>query len=585
LPVHNLNEILLLSVGTQSMHGAEKTGMAYLIDGVDVSKVMYKNGAFADGYTVVNRNGNSFSSPTGSWDAVASSNYLNGRQSGMIRTAVQLTENEIATAEVHVGTIPASYSASGGVVNLTTRNGGDKLTGALNLRSSVGHLNHAGPDLYNNNPEHNPDYLNGYSVAEQYFKQRDALLQSGSEFQQKEGKAMDWYPGRYHYGDKPRINGDFTLGGSIGKKLKFFLAADVLNDYGTLPAQFQRQIGASLKLNYQLNPKNNFTLYGKVSDQGKIGGWVNRSFSYYYLFNPELNPVHQGLELMSYAKWQHDFSQNNNLELTVSYVGDYHTWGYKLVEEDGKLTFSAIDAGNDWLLIETYEDIVKYLWDPETRIFDDGPGGSIGPYLYVAGHQIKYAEPVFSYEDLKTEQLTTKAVWSKSVNPHHKVSAGANYSRHHIARKTAGHPYWLTYTADFQINPWEAGGFFQDRITYCGIQAVIGCRFDAYQNGTQVLADIFTPGIVEKNLLYEYYSGIIPEYNGKADPAISASPRIAVSHPITQSSFMHYSWGLYTTPPDFSNLLYLYDFNNFPNLPKFRDQNMAPEKSTAWEMG
>ncbi len=374
LPVHNLNEILLLSVATQSMHGADKTGMTYLIDGVDVSKLMYKNGASADQFTLINRNGNPLGSPTGKWGGITNTDYVNGRQAGMIRTAIQMTDRETATVDVHAGTIPASYAASGGVVNLTTRDGGDKLTASINFRSSIGHLNHAGPDMYNNNPDHNPDYLGGKSVAELYQQQHDSYLQSWDEYQQALGEAMTWHPGKYNYGNKPRINGDFTLGGSLGKKLKFFLAADVLNDYGTLPAQFQRQIGASLKLNYQPNAKNNLTLYGKVSDQGKIGGWVNRSFSYRYLFNPEFNPVHQGLGLMSYAKWQHLFKAGGNLELTASYVGDYHTWGYKLVEDDGEPAFSATDAGDDWLILETAEDYEKYVLDTETRLFFRGPG-------------------------------------------------------------------------------------------------------------------------------------------------------------------------------------------------------------------
>ena len=122
-------------------------------------------------------------------------------------------------------------------------------------------------------------------------------------------------------------------------------------------------------------------------------------------------------------------------------------------------------------------------------------------------------------------------------------------------------------------------------MTYRGVQATIGCRVDAYQTGTNVLTDIFSPGVSEKNLLYDTESGVIPDYSGKADPVTSVSPRIAVSHPVTQFSFMHYSWGLYTTPPDFTNLLHYYDFYTNHSWPRFVDQNMKPEKSTAWEMG
>ncbi|MCK5739967.1 hypothetical protein KAH55_12320 [bacterium] len=100
-----------------------------------------------------------------------------------------------------------------------------------------------------------------------------------------------------------------------------------------------------------------------------------------------------------------------------------------------------------------------------------------------------------------------------------------------------------------------------------------------------MLTDIFASGVREKNLVDDTEWGFVLDYSGKADQVISVSPRLAISHPVSKFSFMHYSWGIYTTPPDFSNLLYFYDFKSFRIQPIFRDQNMAPEKSTAWEMG
>ncbi|MCK5738851.1 hypothetical protein KAH55_06705, partial [bacterium] len=548
LPVHNLNEILLLSVATQSMHGADKTGMAYLIDGVDVSKLMYKNGAFAEPVwpygtprTVVNRNGNSLGTPTGQWYAPTSLNHPNGRQANMVNTTIQLTEREVTTVNSRSGTIPAHYSAAGGVVNLFTHSGGDKLTASLNLRSSVGHLNHAGPDVYDNNPNHNPDYLRGKSIAELYQEERDAALQE--DYSRSRGEAMTWSENKYNYGDKPRLNGDFTLGGSLGKKLNFFLAADVLNDYGTLPAQFQRNIGASLKLNYLVNPKNSFTLYGKVSDQGKIGGWVNRTFSYMYLISQELNPVNQGLGLMSYAKWQHEFNSNSKLEITVSYVGDFQTWGYKPLEENGELTLSTEENGDNWLTIDTPEEMEYFIDDWRTSIFFHSRVSGSGNYT-LSGTDIILFQPYFYYEDMKTENITTRGAWSGNFKDYHLISTGVHYSYQtitHITDDGGG----VKYYEDQHIYPWEAGAFIQDQITYRGIQANIGCRIDAYQSGTRVIENPNQPFTTQLDTLPSGWIVSALDYTKKADTVFSLSPRIAIAHPIGKTAVFHYSWGHY----------------------------------------
>ena len=139
LPVHELNEILQTSVTTQSMRGANKAGVAYMIDGVDITDIMASTGGGVDGYTNVKRNTNQMSSITGEMNRDAGSltpeltqsGNLDpkGRTSEMVQTTAGITQSSIAEANVIAGTFNAEYGASSGIINIASRSGGKQTSG------------------------------------------------------------------------------------------------------------------------------------------------------------------------------------------------------------------------------------------------------------------------------------------------------------------------------------------------------------------------------------------------------------------------------------------------------------------------
>jgi hypothetical protein len=342
MPVTGLNEILQTSVTTQSMRGANKTGVAYMIDGVNITDIMTSAGGGTDGYTNVKRNTNSTgNTSSGSFISEASLD-ASGRSQEMVQTTVDFNQSSVAEANVIAGTFNAEYSASAGVINIASKSGGKKYSGKLFVRSSAGGLDFAGPDIYNT------VVAEGKTAADLYNAHKAGLVARGST---DLANLMTWKSGLYTYGEDPRITSEFSFGGPLTSKGNFFFAGNFQNDPGRFPGEFQRELGLSLKLNYDLASSDRLTLYGKIDDWGQLLGWTNRSYSYMYQFWLEGQPVWDRMGLVSYLKHTHVFNAASFLETTLSYVANEKTWGYKPV--DAKLQYD--NYGDEWLILDTKE--------------------------------------------------------------------------------------------------------------------------------------------------------------------------------------------------------------------------------------
>lgn len=574
LPVNDLNEILQTSVTTQSMRGANKAGVAYLIDGVDITDLMAVTGGGADPYTNVKRNPNRMSSTTGEFQSEETVDPK-GRSSEMVQTVGMIPQSMVAEADVIAGTFNAEYSASAGVVNIATRGGGREYSAKLFTRSSLGGLKHAGPDVYN------AVNAQGKTAAEMYLAHKQALIAAG---QTALASLMNWTPDAYEYGDKPRTNAELTVGGPFTSKGDFFFAGNFLNDHGRFPGEFQRNMGLSLKLNYNLTSSDRLTLYGKIDDWGQMFGWTNRSYSYMYQFWLEGQPVWDRTGVISYLKHIHTFNPSSFLETTISFVGNEKTWGYKPV--DDKLQY---DNYGDWLILDTAEKANKYLNEPATRIFNTSPGND--PNYQVTGfeNQIRFGLAGYQYQNQKTSTLTLATNYTNQISFHHQLKAGVEYKMKNVDefshKSSVGFPdpAFKFETVIYDIKPWSFGSYVQDKIEYEGIIVNLGARFDAYNLDTQVLDNLYEP--VKYDTLANNQAVMVWDNTKPSKTHYYVSPRVGISHPISERAAMHYSWGIYTTQPNLGYWLTNYGAFANASLPSIRNADPEPEKATAYEIG
>ena len=577
LPAATLNEILQTSVTVQAMRGATKRGIGYMIDGVNVTDVIWPTGGGSMGHTNVKHDDTPTDASTSVWADQGNSGLSIVKTSG-----VQMAQSQVQEVNVIAGTVNAEYAASGGVINLASKDGGSKYSAKLFLRSSMGGLNHAGPDLYDGVPPAN--IFGGLSAAQHYFAQRDRLLASSDAGNQARGALMNWTPGKYEYGADPRMNAELSVGGPLTSKGNFFVAGQLLNDHGRFPGEFQRQVSGSVKLNYYLTPSNKLTVMSKVDDGGKLLGWKNRQFTYVYMFFLEGQPINDKLATTNYLKWVKTFNPTSFLETMVSYVTTARTYGYQPVND--KLVYN--EYGGDWLILDTAEKVDKYIVNTTTRIFTAVPGNDNYHQAEDFGNQIRFGRPGYLYENFKTGVMNAKTDFTKQINFNHELKAGAEFNLSDIdfhqegATVTGVDPKFPIEVQIWKHKPWNFGSYIQDRIEYEGIIVNAGVRLDGYNYDFKGLDNVFDP--LRKDSLATGQKVWAYQRNKDSKTHVYFSPRLGISHPITEKAAMHYSWGIYTTP---QNYLQNYGpaFVNYISMPGIYDGAMAPERATAYEIG
>ncbi len=580
MPVNNLNEILQTSVTTQSMRGANKVGVGYMIDGVNVADIMFSTGGNTDGYTNVKRNQTPLTNTTGQY---VNESAMDGRTANMVQTAVGIPQSSVAEVNVIAGTFNAEYSASGGVINIASKNGGRKYSGKINVRSSAGGLDHKGPNIYNN-ASSDPTIIQGKSIVDFYMAQKTRLA-AGDSASKARSNMMDWTPDKYEYGDDPRQIAELYFGGPLTSRGNFFIAGNYLNDHGKFPGEFQRNLGLSLKLNYDVTNSDKLTAYGKMDDWGKLLGWYNRQYTYMYSFFLEGQPVNNTLGLISYLKHTHVFNSSSFLETTASYVSNDRTYGYRPV--DDKLKYN--EYGDEWLILDTVAEADKYIVNEKTRIFNYQPGND--PIYQVQGleNQIRYGLAGYHYESLKTNTMTLQTNFTRQMDYHHQLKSGVEYKYNTVDRyehkSSVGHPdkRFPFETIIYKIHPWSFGSYVQDKVEYEGIIVNLGLRFDAYNWKTQLWNNYFQP--VYWDTLDNTQRVMAQRFDKPSKTHSYFSPRIGVSHPITETAAMHYSWGIYSTPANLGQYLQSYGMFANASLPAIWNPDPEPEQSVAYEIG
>jgi hypothetical protein len=446
----------------------------------------------------------------------------------------------------------------------------------------MGGLDHAGPNVYDGVPT--LGRMGGRSAATVYSDFKKKLMASTDAKIQARAGYFDWTPDKYEYGADPRISAEGNFGGPLTSKGNFFLTANMLNDHGRYPGEFQRSIGTSLKLNYDLTPSNKLTLMGKLDDGGKLFGWKNRQYTYMYQFFLEGQPVNDRLGAMGYLRWNKFFNSSTFLETTASYVNNHRTYGYAPV--DGKLQY---DNYGDWMILDTKEAVDKYFINATTRIFNVTPGNDQNYQIDDFGNQIRVGLPGYLYEDVKSSTMTLQSNFTKQINFNHQLKAGVQYDYntldwYELASSVTGYDKFFPYeTVIYKLNPWSAGGYLQDRIEFQGIIVNAGLRMDAYNMNTAMPKNRLDPVMLDTLSNGQVILGMKKEVDAKTH--VYFSPRLGISHPITDNAAMHYSWGIYTTKPYFGTTLKNFGVFSNPSLPLWYNYDPDPEVATAYEIG
>jgi hypothetical protein len=280
---------------------------------------------------------------------------------------------------------------------------------------------------------------------------------------------------------------------------------------------------------------------------------------------------------------------------------------------------------------EPWEDLNQnFTWDPGEPYTDLNENGqwNAGKYAYrigIPGYFRYYDEAPWGrlpdvsslpgnvrhlnwQDDSYTKMWTVKAGITSQIGSYNQIKAGFHliHSHEHVFRvkpKNGGYFWYM------DAKPLRVSGYIQDKLELGGIIANIGVRIDAFDpedsyydfNGYPFHpiwgnggpgSPLFQTGQDSINRVASYSggnlrAGVIPD-SLMFDPPwqVTWSPRIGISHPISETAKIYFNYGHFYQPP---RSLYLYALHQNADedwkLREAGNPRLKMEKTVAWEIG
>ncbi len=566
MPVSDISELVETtpSVFGGYIRGGRKSDSRILLDGIDVSDTYFRGGEGAgvsNGYAVQNR---------------SSANEY---------SAVGINTSSVQSLDIISGTFNAEYdAASAGIINITTREGGDEIEARLFFRFSPSGIKNAGTGVYSD--------LNDY-VAE-----RDTKLAS-TEAADRDAAASYTFDNstidKVGYGDDLPYEAELSIGGPISDKTHYFGTLRYVDDSGQFSYEQHRSARYSLKLTHQASDAIKLTASGTVDDGGGLGGWTNRDFTGVYKFFPEGNMGNKKLGSMGYLAMTHTLSQNTFYEIKVSQLNRKSEFGYS---DDNANGTPEIGEDGDFIRIDTAAEAALYLGvDGGNGTRPDGSPTFFSTLIQdqsfslgFSRNQYRFKKAAFYYNEIERNVTQAKFDITSQVNYNHQLKAGVMFRRHEVNNfeqlTTVPIGYDLQFPfqqTQFEVNPKEYSGYVQDRIEYEGVIVNAGLRLDGFDVGVDQFTNFFDPFVIETLSTGQTARTEVRD----RDIPIKWfwQPRLGISHPVSEKSAMYYSWGKFYSAPSFSTIYENYGTFAQESLPSTQDVARDPSQATAYEMG
>ena len=584
LPIRDVKDLIATSASTYRgfVRGGKQYETKTIIDGVDMTDNFYAASADQSLTPYLTYNG------VVRYEQASKSSFVDPNISS------------IEEANVMTGGIGSDYaSATAGVVAYSLREGRGAWTGRADFRMSTDGLKHVGPDVYNDQAL--------------YFSTKNTLAASTVQANKEKAARFTWTPDKYSYGEKMEYKGEVAIGGALGDNAGLYLTGGYFDTHGRMPNEFTRRANVSAKLNYAPSSAIKFNVVGMVEDRGMLLGWKNRVYQEDFRFFLEGLPKWDGMNLMGSLKMTHVLSKETFYELQASWVNDEQRRGYSDDNNDG---YISIAEDGDFLTFADTAQVNRYMAKTGgtefNKYFSPTPrnetGSEVTTVMSGAGNW-KIARPGIYYDDLVNKALTLRGDITSQISANHQLRAGIMTKFIDIKRTVrAGYiggvfnAYRNYVEEDWNVTPNEYSVYAQDRMEYAGLIINLGLRLDSYDFAGNDYANWFAPfaDVKDENggdVRVPVRGDLKTIYlNGKptqvVDPSTSAaqmrtylSPRLGVSHPISDRAAMYFSFSQTHQPQPYSQMFANYnDFGN-PSLPVVARTNQDPIKSTSYELG
>lgn len=342
-----------------------------------------------------------------------------------------------------------------------------------------------------------------------------------------EGRTSEFGIDRYSRLHENRINGSLE-GPIIPQVIKFFVSAETDNKGSYLPFGYDKNKTFFAKLSS--SAITNLRL--SFSSRGSTGNRQNYSHSYKYI--PEQFYRSKNDSWQSTLTATHSIGKDFFYDFRASYFNQGYYFGLDkdtalYLPPSESVYFSEIGNGYEFLSLSDPEEIS----DSRTITYD------------------------YKFD----------AVWQ--FNKMNEIKFGAQYKKHKIQLfNIYGPKRTYPYFNDYSSQPFEAAGYFQDKIEFPYLVINLGLRFD-YMNANAEFRN----------------NPLDPTSKTKVTSRQQFSPRVGIAHPISDRTKLHFAYGHFFQNPDFQFLFENKQYDLNVREPLFGQADLDAQRTIAYEVG
>jgi outer membrane receptor protein involved in Fe transport len=506
-----------------------------------------------------------------------------------------------------------------GLINVVTKEGAvTKYNGSIDARITPGHLKHAGESIFDPKSYYLRPYLdpavcwtgtnNGAWSAQTQAKYRSfmgwnefAKTQVGMTPEQcreyfiwthrAEGSdALGRSAGSY--GDKPDYYIDGSFSGPVplvGKKLgdlSFFATHKINEDAFALPTNrdYYSEQNSQIKLTSKLSPSLKLTLEGLYAETHTVQSAPRADGMDAYMTSGEdilYSSIATGYDYvlgqnaaMYYPDALNPFDIYNSLiGFGIDHVLSPSTFYNVRVSHVRTKNFC---GGPDGFRDETP---LTYFG---SQAADETPlGYKVGIYTMWDGMSTSGEGSVRDFSEVNT--LNAKVDLTSQVNKYHQVKAGIVFNYDDINTRYEHNQIGDTgnnWLIEWRRFPYRAGAYVQDKLEFKGMIANVGLRADGnFPNSKAFVADRYSM-YFRKKFMNEFQE-LAPSEDAKN--RLKISPRLGISHPVTEDAKLYFNYGHFYTTPTSDEMFII--MKRSKGLTDIGNPNADLAKTVAYELG
>ncbi len=266
---------------------------------------------------------------------------------------------------------------------------------------------------------------------------------------------------------------------------------------------------------------------------------------------------------MTSAQFTHQISQTTFYEILVKHNSkEYYTW-----HGARRDTAKAYEVFDGW-----FE--------------DEAPDGFKGTPEFSIEGRLAFGGAVSTSRDTsEINTLTVRADLTSQVNTNNQVKTGFEFIYNDLRLEFGSRNEFLpegNYWTSLKQYPFRMSIYAQDKLEYKGFVSTVGLNLDYVDpNG-----DWYTLDVYDEDFFSSSYS---PEEEGefskeKIKPSVTVSPRVGISHPITDVSKLYFNYGHYRQMP-IAQDLYRIRRGNANEVINMGDPTLPLAKTVSYELG